>query len=169
MKNIFLTGEIQVGKSTLLNKVISNLKGSIGGFQTNRTVSNDSKEFFIHSLLDKNYINKIATILFNENKTKVIPYTKSFEEIADSIIRKSINISDVIVLDELGFLESNAMNFQKSIFEALDSSKLVIGVLKARSTPFLDKIRERNDVIIYEVNKENRDSLLPDILNTIST
>lgn len=171
MVNIFLTGDIQVGKTTLLNKVIDNIDSSIGGFQTNRTIKENGdmyeKEFFIYSLIDKNITYKIATINKHNDKFKPTVYNDAFEKVSDNIIKESLNCCDVIVLDELGFLESNAFNFQHSVFKALDSEKLVLGIIKPRSTPFLDKIKSRNDVILFEVNTENRDFLLNEIISTI--
>lgn len=171
LNNIFLTGEIQVGKTTLLNNIIKRLNYSVGGFQTCRNIYNDNgnikREFFIKSLINNNHKYKIATITSFEDRFNVEPYTSAFETIANTIIRESIKKCDVIVLDELGFLESNAFDFQSSVFEALNSYKLTIGVIKPRSIPFLDKIRNRDDVHIFEVTKENRNKILNDILNVM--
>lgn len=167
MKNILLTGEIQVGKTTLLNKVINSLNTSIGGFQTNRIIENNKKEFFINPLKDKSKEYKIATIVSEENSHKVEAYTNTFNFIGKNIIEKDIETCSVIVLDELGFLESKAEDFKSAVFKALNSDCLVLGVIKPRDIPFLNEIRNRNDVNIIEVNKENRDYLLEDILNKI--
>lgn len=171
LNNIFLTGEIQVGKTTLLNKIIKRLNYSVGGFQTCRNIYNDNgnikREFFIKSLINDSHKYKIATITSFEDKFNVEPYTEAFETIANTIIRESIKNCDVIVLDELGFLESNAFDFQSAVFEALNSCKLTIGVIKPRSNPFLDKIRNIDNIHIFEVTKDNRDELLNDILNVI--
>lgn len=167
MKNILLTGEIQVGKTTLLNKILSSLNTSIGGFQTSRIVNNNKKEFFIYPLKNKTKKYKIATIISGDISHKVEPYTDTFNFIGENIIEKDIKTCDVIVLDELGFLESKANVFQEAVFKSLNSNCIVLGVIKPRDIPFLNKIRNREDTVIIEVTKENRDNLLEDILDLI--
>lgn len=169
MKNIFLTGEIQIGKSTLLRKVLKVLDETnltIGGFQTDRNMEDDKTDFVINSIFN-NSSYRIATINSIGSDFKITAYTKSFEDAANTIIRDSIKKCDVIVLDELGFLESKALDFQKSVFEALDSSRIVLGVIKPKPITFLNKIRERNDISIYQVTKNNRNNLLCDIIKEI--
>lgn len=171
MKNIFLTGEIQIGKTTLLNKIIEMINLSIGGFQVDRTIeqgeNSSKKEFYITSLINGVDTYKIATITSENNCFNTTPYADAFNTAADKIILESLKCRDVIVLDELGFLESKAEKFQNAVFEALNSDKLVLGVIKPRPIPFLDKIRNRDDVIVIEVTKENRDKLLESIISII--
>lgn len=40
MNNVFLTEEVQVGKSKLLNKVINKINLPVGGYQTYRKIQN---------------------------------------------------------------------------------------------------------------------------------
>lgn len=46
---------------------------------------------------------------------------------------------------------------------ALDSNKIVLGVLKDFNGDFINKIKKRKDVIIFRVTKENR-NILPEII-----
>jgi nucleoside-triphosphatase len=60
-------------------------------------------------------------------------------------------------MDELGRFELEADKFQKEVFSLLASEKNVIGVIKAEENPFLDKIRQRNDIEIYQLNEDDQE------------
>lgn len=62
----------------------------------------------------------------------------------------------MILIDELGFFENDAINFKKKIIEVLESDTKVIGVLKKKDTEFLNSIKQRADVLVIEVNERNR-------------
>lgn len=67
--------------------------------------------------------------------------------------------SKYILMDELGFFEKDSYFFQEKVNQVFDSDKVVIGVIKKRDNPFLNKIRERSDVEIIEITLENREEM----------
>ena len=64
---------------------------------------------------------------------------------------------EIVVLDELGRFELQALEFQREVFSLLASEKIVIGVIKAESNPFLDELRRRDDLEIYELKEQNKE------------
>lgn len=64
-----------------------------------------------------------------------------------------------MLMDELGFMENEAELFQEAVIETLKSGVPVLGVVKKKSSPFLDRVRALAGVRIIEVTEENRDSL----------
>ncbi|MEF9951120.1 MAG: nucleoside-triphosphatase [Clostridium sp.] len=171
MKNILLTGNIGAGKTTLLYKIIESLNLSIGGFKVNRHITQtgpiETKTFILSSYLNgiDNY--KVATARTIHGNVTMNILSNGFEDAASPVIEASLRGRDVIVFDELGFMESNSPLFKSSIFKALNSNKLVLGVIKDRCCEFLDSIRSRDDVLIIQVTEENRNNLLSDILMKI--
>ncbi|MGP3778527.1 nucleoside-triphosphatase [Halanaerobium saccharolyticum] len=90
-----------------------------------------------------------------------------FDNLGVELLRES---AELIVMDELGRFELEADKFQKEVFSLLASEKIVIGVIKAEENPFLDKIRQRNDIEIYQLNEgdqEQRAVLLNKILENL--
>jgi len=70
----------------------------------------------------------------------------------------------------LGRFELEADQFQKEVFSLLDSEKIVIGVIKAESNPFLDEILGRDDLILYhleEYNQEQRAKIYNKLLENL--
>lgn len=167
MHNLFLTGKIGIGKSTILENVLERINVSIGGYITERNIQGHIKTFTIRSLYDgveKHTIANINTI----DKSKEI-FLDSFKTGIPSILDKSLHDRDLIVLDELGFMENNIALFTDKVYELLDSSKPVIGVLKDFDCEFLNSIRNRNDVIVLEITKENRDIILDNIISILKS
>jgi nucleoside-triphosphatase THEP1/trans-aconitate methyltransferase len=166
-KNIFLTGNLQVGKTTLINKIIAALPATrISGFRTSRYYHEHKlKGFYIEDINDesKELKDKFIGRCINEDHWVSIPST--FDSYGTQVMERCLNDqSDLIVMDELGFFESDAARFQAAVFRVLDADKPVLGVLKQKETPFLRQVRHREDVTVYEINEDNRDRLFPVIL-----
>lgn len=164
MKNLFLTGEIGVGKSTLLKKLIEKINTSIGGYVTERVIDNNTLKYNLISLYDGTEEYSISQMPLNKHSNNPKVFLSSFNEGVFSILEKSFYERNVVIMDELGFMESKAYRFQDIVFKLLDSSNAVIGVLKKRDCEFLNNIRSRKDVVIIEVTEENRDTLLERLL-----
>lgn len=85
------------------------------------------------------------------------------------MLEESFQKRDLIVLDELGFMENDIHIFTSKIYELLDSDKVVFGILKDYDCEFLNRIRERDDTMIIRITQENRDLILNDILDLLKT
>jgi nucleoside-triphosphatase THEP1 len=68
---------------------------------------------------------------------------------------------DIVIMDELGYLELEAYEFQLQVIKVLESSIPVLGVLRNEKNIFLEKVGAISEVV--EVKLENRDAL-PEIL-----
>ena len=164
LNNIFLTGPVGVGKSTILYNALKELDVSLGGYITQRVYQKDYMKFIVKSLYDMEQ-HTIIEIDTNRNLKRV--FTEVFENGLIHILDKSIDHSDLIVLDELGIAENDIEIFTTKVFQLLDSKKIVFGVLKDSDCEFLNQIRNRDDVIIIRITEENRDHILEEILGIL--
>lgn len=155
MKNIFLTGEKRVGKSTIISKIIEDIDLKIGGYMTEREVSNHGRAFTIRSLSNREEKYTIAKV--DDRSLEKEIYIESFKSQLPQMLDRDLENCDFLVLDELGFMENDIQAFTSKIYEILDSDKFVFGVVKAHDCEFLNKIRSRDDVKIIEITRENRD------------
>jgi len=78
--------------------------------------------------------------------------------------RDSSSTTDLIVIDEIGRMELFSPAFREAVERALDSPKLVLGTVMARSHPWVDAIKARSNVSLVEVTTLNRSTLPEQIL-----
>ena len=165
MKNIFITGEKGIGKSSLLEKIVKNIDCSIGGFIQEKIFTEETTSFNVISLYDSknSYI-----IGFYDRKKSVLHSDMSvFNDISREVLLKSLCNRDLIILDELGFIEENAELFKDTIFKILNSDKPVLGVLKECNGNFIQKIKMREDVQVIRINENNRNFIEAEILQIL--
>lgn len=169
IKNIFITGPIHSGKSTIINQVIDRLPGLIiGGFRTLPLYSKNKKEGFIFESLEgtKNIFAHIDLNKTNQFDIYKFDYTV-FEKIGVSTLMKALLNSDVILLDEIGMMEQQATNFVQMIVKCLEAPQVVLGAFQGRATWFLKILRERLDTKIFIINEDNRESTRDQIVKLI--
>lgn len=144
-KHLFLTGTRGSGKTTLLNELTNLLTGttSPSGITTSATP-------FERVILKEN----------NTTNTSVIGlYNKKMELVKDGFLLLGIPAlkrameSDEkwITIDELGFLESDCPEFQDTV-RSLLNKKQTITVIRKQDTPFLNELKNRSDVFLYDLD-----------------
>ncbi|MDR0886032.1 MAG: nucleoside-triphosphatase [Clostridiales Family XIII bacterium] len=195
-QKIFLTGERGVGKSTIINQIVhdmcTQLDLTLVGFQTlPGAVSADNSEdkiFIIPygkyqraDLMDASSLQCKSTLpnpapphlkpvaIRDKKNQSFTAYPEIFDTLGVEILKMSqAQENTIIVMDELGFMESEAYAFQSEVLKILDHSATVIGVIKPKHTNFLDRIRNHKDVTVVTVTEENRDSIISVIYDIIS-
>ena len=166
-KHIFLTGEKQVGKSTVIGKVLESLDVKVEGFCTlPYQIDGQTKGYYLHSLNPMNEYenNSPISIRVGLQKNKSIPET--YETLGVKIL-KELQGDGIILLDEIGKLENKAFIFQQEVFKCLDKYKQVIGVLQKTNSPLVEAISKREDVVVLTVTKENRDEIPQKIIELL--
>ena len=66
----------------------------------------------------------------------------------------------LVVIDEIGKMECFSELFKKTLEGVLDSDRPVIGSIALRGDRFIQKIKERSDVLLVTVTPQNRDELV---------
>lgn len=169
--HIFLTGDIQVGKSTLIAKTLALLNIKPGGFKTyfdsDRAYPN--KSLYISSAAGPRLFRKENAVAhFSEGQPPQV-LTEKFDIYGVELLRSARMNSSLIIMDECGSLECNALLFQKEIMDTLDSSIPVLGVIKQESRGWTDRIRNHPEVKLITVTKENRDELPQNIFYLLNS
>lgn len=161
IKNIFITGAIHIGKSTILNKVIERLPDfKIAGFRTLPIFEDKKKKGFRFETLQGR--GKIFAHIDLKTETQFDVYQfdpEIFEQIGVASLKKAIEKSDLILMDEIGMMEQRAVKFRQAIIACLNSPKLVLGSFQQRASWFSAILKERKDTAVFPINKINRDSI----------
>lgn len=77
-----------------------------------------------------------------------------------SAILNAIMECDIIVIDEIGPMELFSEPFREAVLKAVESNKLIIGVIHWRAKDKLvDKIKSMNDAEVFDLTLENRNDI----------
>jgi nucleoside-triphosphatase len=161
--NLLLTGNPGVGKTTIVRKVVQALRDALplGGFLTEEIRERKQRVGFRIIALDTQD-GAILSHVNIEGPYRVGRYGVCIEAMTDLAIpavRRALESGKVMVVDEIGRMECFSPDFLQVIHECLESERTFFAVLQQRRLPFLDAIRDRDDVELIEVNERNRDSI----------
>ena len=169
IRHIFLTGEKQVGKSTLWRKVLAQSGIAPGGFQTMEYLVNGCfRGYRLHGLgrVPEQLGNDVPVSVFLRRKLH-LPVTGSFDIFGTALLSLALEDGGFILMDELGIFERDAGDFRQAVADCLNGRCHVLGVLQKADDPFLEAILNRPDVLVFTVTKENRDELVEPLLNAL--
>lgn len=171
--HIFLTGDVQVGKSTIINKTLAALKiERPGGF---RSVSvpdlpDGAMSVYLLAAAEK------APAMGDFNRVGIRKgcgrgiekFPQAFETAGVQAL-KNAEQSRLILMDEVGRMESAAAQFSARMEALLDGSVPILGVVqKIADTPLTNAIRTHPNVRVLTVTKENREQMAQEVLRLIS-
>ena len=169
----FLTGNIQVGKSTLIKHIRSELPPiAISGFRTISVwdLPEGKASVYIIGATEQ------SPFFGEENRVGIRPSVPdpnqkgplAFPERFDSygcMLLENAESNSLILMDEIGKMERNASLFCSRVRELLDQDTPILGVLRLEgTTPLQELIRNHPKVRLIQVTEDNRDSLRAELL-----
>lgn len=167
-KNILITGLPGIGKTTLIKQLLYKLKryDPVGFYTEEIRLKGDRKGFQIiapdgqrsilaHVLIDSPY--QIGKYKVDVN---------GFDTFLDSLNIHQYKNNPVII-DEIGKMECLSVKFVRMIQELLDSQNIVIATIAHTDGGIKGKIKEREDVMLFKINLENRNTIIDEILKTL--
>lgn len=158
-----------MGKSTLIGRVLDAIDRPVSGFETKKQT--DLEEALRGSPI---YIYD-ARCPRVQTPNNLVGYCKDhhfqvdteiFDRFAEKL-RKPVPAGGVVLLDEVGFMESKAEKFCAAIFDLLDGDIPVIAAVKDKDTPFLEAVRSHPKAKCFYITKENRDALYLQVLDFV--
>ena len=157
IKNILITGNPGVGKTTLIQNIISRLNISAGGFYTAEVRDENGKRwgFKIISLDGREDVLASVEIISSNRVSKYGVDVAAIDRIGVTSIRNALSRSEMIVIDEIGRMELVSRQFRDIVMEALDSPKPVLGTIAIKSTNIAKKIKERQDSKVIKLTRAN--------------
>jgi nucleoside-triphosphatase len=163
--HIFLTGEIQVGKSTIIRSFLERTGLTHDGFMTFWQDENNARSLYLSEY--SSGLRPLARFLLAQDIGKQFVREKRISEIFDirgSEILRNSGKCKLLIMDELGHLESNANEFKKTVLECLNGQQPILGVIKKKRTEFLDAVRAHPKVDMINITEQNRDAVLEKLL-----
>lgn len=183
VRHLVLTGVPGVGKTTIVRKICEALQGRnipSQGFFTEEIRHGGKRTGFDIVTLDgiRGPLARVGDRHSNVPSTKpefrvgqYVVDRPSLEQITLPVLRKKLSIKSVIVIDEIGKMELCSRYFSEAVKGVFADPKAVviatIPVPKGKPLPLVEEIRRRKDVLLVTVTRENRDSILDDVINQV--
>lgn len=164
--HVLIIGPRQVGKSTLINKVLTALNKPVWGFATKREdlLYDEQNGYPIYIYPAKGpRLQTASNLLGYCHDRKPDVNTEVFETFAAGMQTPPAHTS-VILMDELGFMESKAEYFKSTVLKHMDGDIPIIAAVKEKSTPFLDQVKNHPNCKCFFINEKNRDELAKKVL-----
>lgn len=169
MMHTLIVGERGVGKSTLIRRVLEACGRPVYGFETKKE----------DSLADE--LRGSPVYLYEawrqrrRTEENLVGYCKNhrFDASAQAFdnfspkLREPMEKGGIVLLDELGFMESRAEKFCAAVLDLLDGQVPVIAAVKTKDTPFLQAVRSHPRAKCFYITEENRDELFPQVLDFV--
>lgn len=168
--HILLTGNPRTGKTTLIKRIVKDLRHPCGGFYTEE-IAREGKRvgFRIKTLNGKEGILAMKGLRSRFRLGKYGINIKDLEEIGVKAVMEALENRDFIIIDEIGKMELFSQKFKDIVLKALDSGKRLIGVIHAADLGFLKSIKARGDVTLFEVDLSNHEEIMGKITSLISS
>lgn len=151
-KHLLITGERGCGKSTMLSVIRDLLDENLPGIST-YAIPRDCVMLKDNVTGEECKIGRFDESLKAESNAMVAVWEGFLAFGIPAINRILTCESDWAFVDEIGYLESNVLAYQEALIKLFDS-KRVIAVVRKQSTAFIDKILDRDDVFVIEMEKE---------------
>ena len=154
--HVFLTGDRQIGKSRAINGALAQLGRPVYGFRTRfLTRERGSSSLYMAPANNPEGISEDSMVaLLQEGKMR--PLTERFDTLGVRLLQEARQHPEgIILMDECGHLEKNALVFQAEIKACLDGDIPVLGVLR-RDQAWHDFIKQHPKVTVLTVNEQNR-------------
>ncbi|HME54304.1 MAG TPA: nucleoside-triphosphatase [Candidatus Lokiarchaeia archaeon] len=162
MANILLTGLPGVGKTTIIKNFVARTSYSCTGFYTGE-IRNESgqRTGFSITRIDGSMEETFASVDFS-TKHRIGKYfvdVARFEQVALFTMVIS-NPDELIVIDEIGKMELLSNKFKEQLVKCLDGQRVLATITAKGGGTFVDNIKARSDVTIFELTRGNREAMV---------
>ena len=163
-----ITGKPGVGKTTLIRKIVEQIQPvSLAGFYTSEIKSRGHRSGF--ELRGLKGDRRILAHVALESRHRVGKYgvdTPGFEVFLDGL---PFNDSRrrLYVIDEIGKMELYSRRFRRLVDELLKGPQALLATVALKGKSYTQEVKRRKDVILYEVNADNRNVLTAEIVKKI--
>lgn len=167
-KNLLITGEPGIGKSTVVRKLIEELKPlKPVGFYTEEIRTNGARVGFQAISLDGRRGN-LAHVDMRSNLVvgKYRVGVHAFEKFLDLLELTGCD-GRIVIIDEIGKMECMSRRFREVVCELLEQNRIVVAAVAQEGQGLIDNIKRRDDVTLFEMNRRNREEMVGKVLRRV--
>jgi len=167
-KNILITGVPGVGKTTFIKKICGLLipYNLVGFFTEEIREGGVRKGFALEGLRGGRGVLAGVAVASPFRVGRYGVDVRSFEKFLEKL-----DLNDtrhrILVIDEIGKMECFSDKFIRLLDGALASDRLIIATIALKGGGFIAEVKKRADVDLYEITRENRDLLVPKMVDMV--
>jgi nucleoside-triphosphatase len=164
--NILLTGTPGCGKTTIIRKVVDGLTMPVKGFFTEEVRGSAGQRIGFDVVMLDGRRGPLARVGFSGPRVGKYGVCLDFlETVALEEISKTV--CELVVVDEIGKMESYSAAFREVVSCILDGRTLLIGTVALGGSVFIREVRIRTDIELIEVTVRNRDGLAKKLIKRL--
>ena len=169
-KNILITGPPGIGKTTIIIKLAQMLKsaGPAGFYTAEIRDGGVRRGFELVGFNGRKGLLSHSDIKSRHHVGKYGVDVKGFEVFLNGLALRDPNVA-LVMIDEIGKMECLSQRFKTAVRTVLDSEKTVIATIAQKGTGFIEEVRVREDARLFEMTRENRESLIEEVLRYVRT
>lgn len=173
---IFLTGQPGIGKTTVIRLIARDLERRgkrVGGMISSEIRDGRGRVGF---QLEDISTHKVGILAHSQEKPLDVHPTVGkyhvnlldIERIGVAAIRNALNMTDVVIIDEIGPMELKSKEFIAVVEFALASEKSIVGTIhQLCAHPLISSIKSNANCRLIEVDLHNRDDIASEVVEAI--
>lgn len=160
VRKVLLTGPPGCGKSTLIQRIVGQIRRPMVGFYTAEIRQGRERVGFSINTLDGR--TGILAHRHHKGPFRVGRYWVNLRDL-DEIAVPSMTTrrgEEIVVIDEIGKMECLSSLFREALLRVLHSSNGMLASIAEKGDEFMDAVKRQPGVLLYRVDERNRESLV---------
>ena len=170
MGKYVITGFMHAGKSTCVQRLAENSGRKISGVLTKKTDAADENSpspIYMFSAGESLIADEAHLVGHCGHRFKDVD-TEKFDELGVRYL-SAAKPGDLVIIDELGFIEKDAMLFREKVLEVLQGPEDVVAVIKNKpGIEFLEQIKALPGIELITLDQNNREEIYSYLMEKLS-
>jgi nucleoside-triphosphatase len=161
-RTLLITGRPGVGKTTVILKIAALLGQRAGGFYTHEIRGPGGRKGFRLVTLPAGGREAVMAHVDIRSRNRVGRYgvdVAVLDSVGVAAIRKAIQSSDIVIVDEIGKMEMFSGEFRGAVLKAMSSDKIVVATVMQQNHDWIVALKGMPQVTVWQITESNRNEM----------